>query len=229
MVSGTEKEKLHHDPVSTPAAMAEGGAEAAAAATVLVALGGNLDGPAGRPADSLLAACQHLSHTPGITLVALSRFYRSPAFPAGSGPDYVNACAMLRSALSPQALLSALHGIEAALGRVRDRRWGARAVDLDLIAVGDAVCPDAATQRAWQALAPDQQLVRAPEGLILPHPRMQDRAFVLAPLAEIAAQWRHPLTKATVAQMLAALPADQRAAVRPFAVATGGVHPAGFA
>lgn len=146
---------------------------------------------------------------------SVSRFFRTEAWPPGSGPDYVNAAALVRTRLSPHALLDLLHEIEAALGRQRSRRWGPRTLDLDLLFHGPAVLPDAATQSAWRALPPDRQQVEVPGGPILPHPRLQDRAFVLVPLAEIAPGWRHPLTGQTVAAMAAALPADQVAAVRP--------------
>lgn len=197
-----EKTKPHHKAVRT----------------ALVALGGNLDGPAGQPADGLMAACQALAGISGTSLRAISRFYRSAAFPAGSGPDFVNACAVLHSTLPPAQLLTALHGVEARLGRVRNRRWGARTVDLDLIAMEDAVCPDIATQTAWQALNLEQQMSRSPDQVILPHPRMQDRAFVLVPLADIAPRWRHPVSGLNVMEMLAKRPADERASVRPFTI-----------
>ncbi len=90
-----------------------------------------------------------------------------------------------------------------------------RTLDIDLLAMGDSVLPDASTQDAWRGLAPDLQSREAPDQLILPHPRLQDRAFVLAPLADIEPDWVHPRTGRSVREMLAALPAEDRDAVKP--------------
>lgn len=170
----------------------------------LVALGGNLPSEVGKPADTLRAALDQLVQS-GVTVEAVSRFYRTPCFPVGAGPDYVNAAAVLRYAGGPEAMLQVLHEVEAYFGREREVRWGRRTLDLDLLAAGDAVLPDAQTYAAWCGLPPDQQTTRAPDELILPHPRMQDRAFVLVPLADVAPDWHHPVLNKTVSQMIAAL------------------------
>ena len=169
---------------------------------------------AGEPRDTIHAAIAELSRA-GMPPQAVSRLYASPAFPSGAGPDFVNAAVRVESSEPPDTILARLHGIEAAFGRRRDRRWGPRTLDLDLIAAGDVILPDAATLRHWIDLPPDRQAKEAPGRLILPHPRLQDRAFVLKPLHDIAPQWRHPLTRLTVTEMLASLDPAALAATVP--------------
>jgi 2-amino-4-hydroxy-6-hydroxymethyldihydropteridine diphosphokinase len=180
----------------------------------LIALGANLPGGDRAPAETLTFALDLIAKTVGTDVMASSLF-RTPAFPPGSGPDYLNAAARFRWSGSPEALLTLLNRIEKRLGRTRGARWEARIVDLDLIALGDRVRPDAVTQGHWTALPPARAAVETPHHLILPHPRMAERSFVLGPLAEIAPGWRHPLTGLSVADMLAARPAAERAQIVP--------------
>lgn len=189
----------------------------------IIALGANLPSDKGNVAHSLHAALGIVHSEPHISITAVSRFWRTPAMPAGSGPDYINAAALFSSTLTPGAILARLHAIEARFGRDRSTgRWSARVLDLDLIACGAQILPDRAVLQHWMALPPDQQTCQTPDRLILPHPRLQDRGFVLGPLAEIAPGWRHPVTGRTVLQMLAALPA---AAWDGMASETGAIHP----
>ncbi|MEQ8290820.1 MAG: 2-amino-4-hydroxy-6-hydroxymethyldihydropteridine diphosphokinase [Roseovarius sp.] len=180
----------------------------------LIALGANLPSAEGAPDVTLRSALRRLSEA-GAREVVASRFFATPCFPAGAGPDYVNAAARLEFEGGAEALLALLHRIEAEFGRERVQRWGQRVLDLDLIAAGDRVLPDEAGYRAWLDLPLEEQKQQAPDRLILPHPRMQDRPFVLVPLAEVAPEWRHPVLGRTVRQMVDDLPRAARDEVEP--------------
>ncbi|WP_439123712.1 2-amino-4-hydroxy-6-hydroxymethyldihydropteridine diphosphokinase [Marivita sp.] len=170
----------------------------------LIALGANLPSGGRPPIETLKAAIDAIHHK-NIEITAVSTFYQTPCFPPGAGPDYVNAAAHLKCDLLPKDILAQLHEIEAKFGRERIARWGMRTLDLDLIACGDTVLPDHETHRKWLQLSHEKQRVASPTELILPHPRLQDRAFVLVPLRDIAADWRHPVLGKTVEDMCNAL------------------------
>lgn len=127
-------------------------------------LGANL----GDPAAQLLAAVAALGRLPQTRLVARSPLYRSAAIGPGPQPDYCNAACAIDTELAPEDLLAHTQALETAAGRVRDPRlrWTARPLDIDLLLYGD-------------------RAVASP-ALTLPHPRMHDRPFVLAPLRDIA-------------------------------------------
>lgn len=186
----------------------------------LVALGANLNNAVAHNARMVVAAAHEI---PG-RVSAMSRLYRTLAFPEGSGPDFVNAVLATSCALPPEAMLRALHAIEARHGRRRDRRWAARSLDLDLLGRGAIVRPHLDGLAHWIGLDPARQAREAPGELILPHPRLQDRAFVLVPLTDVAPRWRHPLTGRSATAMLAALPAAARRQIRPLGAVDGVVN-----
>ncbi|MDH3669034.1 MAG: 2-amino-4-hydroxy-6-hydroxymethyldihydropteridine diphosphokinase [Paracoccaceae bacterium] len=180
---------------------------------VLISLGANVASTGRSLVGTLSHALESVADCDRLTLTERSRWFRSPAFPPGSGPDFVNGAAALETDLAPEDVLVVLHRVEAALGRMRPSRWAPRVCDLDLIAMGDRVLPDADTLRRWMEIDLGEAQTTAPPRLILPHPRMHERAFVLAPLADIAPDWRHPFTGLTVAEMLAALPEVEQSSV----------------
>lgn len=182
-------------------------------ASAAIGLGGNIASPAGDPAATIAAALRDLSVD--FQLAGISRFYRSAAFPAGSGPDFINAAAIVNTTRSAADLLASLHRIEAKYARERRQRWGARTLDLDLLLMGDAIIPDRQTHDHWVKLLPQRQMSDTPESLVLPHPRLQDRGFVLIPLAEIAPHWCHPVTGLSVAEMCARLPEADKDGIMP--------------
>ena len=181
---------------------------------VLIALGGNIKGQKDSPLEQVNAAICEISQS-GVEVEAKSKVYRTPSFPLGSGPDFVNAVLLCVTDLSPVMVLKVLHDIEARAGRTREQRWEPRVLDLDLLAVNDLISPDIETFRFWADLDLHDQKKMAPEELILPHPRLHERAFVLVPMMDVAPDWRHPVLGLTVAEMHAALDPAEYAEIIP--------------
>lgn len=178
----------------------------------VIALGGNLPFQGDNPELTLRNAINRAEEI-GVLIRKSSRFYRTPCFPPGAGPDYVNAAIRVETGLSPGALLALLQDIEHEFGRARAQRWGMRTLDLDVLLFDDLVLPDRDTFDRWRDLPAKEQLRDTPEHLILPHPRLQDRAFALIPARDVAPDWCHPVSGKTIAQMCAELPADMVAEV----------------
>ncbi len=146
---------------------------------VLLGLGANI----GDRLANLEAAVDGLAGI--VDVEAASPVYETaPMYDTDQGA-YLNMALTGRTALEPRPLLDALKALERRIGRVRSRRYGPRAIDLDIVFLGDRVVREA--------------------GLEIPHPRLAERAFVLAPAADIAPDWRHPESRRTVAEMLDAL------------------------
>ena len=149
---------------------------------ILIALGSNQTGPWGTPGETVRKALSRLDGG-GLRLRRASRPVFSAPFGVTGQPAFVNAVAEIETVLRPEALLDRLHLIERMAGRRRTLRWGPRTLDLDLLDYHGLVR-------------------RPPARPVLPHPGIAERIFVLAPLAEIAPHWRHPLTRRTACQML---------------------------
>ena len=166
--------------------------QAGAPAVILIGLGANLDSPAGPPRMTLASALGAMAAR-RIRVQKLSRFYESPAWPNPEDPVFTNAVVRVQTPLGPQVLLEALHGIEAEFGRIREARNAPRTLDLDLLDYDGRI-----------------------EGgsVELPHPGIARRAFVLIPISDVAPDWRHPVSKRSLSQLIAAIPEPEVAAVR---------------
>lgn len=150
---------------------------------ILIALGANLPSPVGKPADTLKAALAGFA-VRSITIERQSGFYRSSAWPNRDDPPFINAVAAVRTNLSPAALLATLHEVESSFGRERSEPNAPRTLDLDMLDY-------------------DGRVEEGPP--VLPHPRMEGRAFVLLPLRDVAPDWRHPVSGRTIPELIAAL------------------------
>lgn len=125
-------------------------------------LGGNI----GDPRSAMSTALRILDDSATVSVQAVSSLYRTPPWGLVDQPDFLNAVARIETELSPRGLLDACLSAERVLKRVRNERWGPRAIDIDVLVYGDALVSE--------------------EGLSIPHPRIAERAFVLVPLLEIA-------------------------------------------
>ena len=150
---------------------------------IYIAFGANLSNPKVTFQSAIKALGTH-----GVGLVNMSGLWQSPAWPPGSNqPDYINACAVVSFDGEARALLNILHEVEAEFGRERSVKNAARPLDLDLLDFRGEVIEDK-------------------DGMIVPHPRMLTRSFVLFPLAEIAPDWRSPASRTSIEDHIARLP-----------------------
>ena len=160
---------------------------------IYIGLGANLPSEAYGPPEATCEAALDLLGGNGVRLLRRSRWYLSRPVPPSGQPWFVNGVAEVETALEPAELLVLMHRIEAETGRVRGDIDGSRVLDLDLLDYAGRQSPHAGGGNA----------------LILPHPRLHQRAFVLYPLQELVPDWRHPETGTGLAALISALSPDQ--------------------
>jgi len=158
------------------------------AGKIYVGFGANIPSPAGPPRKTVEAAIERLEQA-DIVILQQSPWYKSPAFPDPSEPDFVNGVIEVDTRLDSEPFLAELHRIERHFGRIRQRKWEPRTLDLDLLDFRGELRSSSDGDR-----------------LNLPHPRMQDRDWVLLPLRDVAPSWRHPRSGQSVDDLIAALP-----------------------
>lgn len=159
--------------------------------SIFIGAGANLAHPTyGSPRETLEAAFRELGQR-GVQVLRVSPWYRTAPVPASDQPWYQNAVIEVGTDLGPDKLLATLHEVEEAFGRVRSVANAARMIDLDLLDFRGEIAPE------------------SPGRATLPHPRLAERAFVLRPLADLAPEWRHPVTGQPIQALLAALPFDE--------------------
>lgn len=157
---------------------------------ILIGIGGNLESAQfGPPRDTLTAALAALKEK-RIRILTRSGWYRTEPVPRSDQPWFVNAVVSLATELGAKDLLNALQATERQFGRVRGEPNAPRILDLDILDY--------------------QGEVMDTTSLVLPHPRLHERRFVLIPIAEIAPDWRHPILGLTAAQLLAQLSSEQQ-------------------
>ena len=159
---------------------------------VLVGLGANSPGPWGSPAKTLKRALRELERR-GITVEAVSNLYETAAMGAARQPPYVNQVALVATHLPAPSLLRLLKEVERQSGRRGGRPWGARTLDLDIIDYKGLI-----VGRSKVLKGVPRERVRP---LVLPHPQLENRPFVLKPLLDVAPDWRHPVTKTSAKEL----------------------------
>jgi 2-amino-4-hydroxy-6-hydroxymethyldihydropteridine diphosphokinase len=153
---------------------------------ILIGIGANLPSDRfGMPIKTCKAAIDVLGSAE-IQIIMVSQWYSTPPMPPSDQPRYVNGVIRVETKLNAEILLSRLHAIEAEFGRIRSAPNAARVLDLDLLDYDGSVTEEGAAAR-------------------LPHPRLHERAFVLVPLSDVAPNWRHPVLKRDVSQLISAL------------------------
>lgn len=166
---------------------------------IVIALGANLPSDIGPPRETLQAALKAMDAWPSTKVMERSSWYRTDPVGPIDQPPFVNGVVIIETALSPVELLRHMLNLEQSFGRERVERWGPRTLDLDII-----------DYQGWVAEINADGL-----HLTLPHPRLEERSFVLIPLSEVAPTWVHPASQKGVRELLVGRPEGEKTGILP--------------
>ncbi|UTW57062.1 2-amino-4-hydroxy-6-hydroxymethyldihydropteridine diphosphokinase [Kordiimonas sp. SCSIO 12603] len=167
---------------------------------ILLGLGGNLPSGQRSPLQTVRESIE-LMQKLNIEITSVSPFFETEPVPASGQPNFINAAVIGNTTHRCDVLLGLIKELEVKLGRQPAERWSARTIDIDILAYGDSVFPNI---KAWQDVVNDADPAAILAEPVVPHPRLHKRAFVLAPLSEIAGKWKHPVLGQTVKEMMKA-------------------------
>ena len=163
---------------------------------IFIGIGSNMSGPKNTsPFETCEDALKVLEQL-DLRIISKSNWYSSAPIPESSQPWYINGIISIRTSLTPKSLLDLLHKVEQMFGRTREYENSARTLDLDLIAYADIIL-------GWKDVSKKREL-------IIPHPRMSERGFVLFPLKEIASNWHHPVSNKSINELILCLDPAQK-------------------
>ena len=166
-----------------------------------IALGSNLETQNLSRQEVINTALGYFSQF-NMILIKVSSFWESRSYPDKNKPNFINAVSEVLSDLNPYEILYELKTIETKMGRKNNTRWGNRVLDLDIISAGSIILPNSNVFNEWLKMPIQKQIKNQPNELILPHPRIQDRLFVLNPLNEVDPHWTHPVFKKTPLELI---------------------------
>ena len=166
-----------------------------------IALGANINSSFGSPFETLKICIEKLE-TLNIKVNKISHWYESIAFPDPLDPPFINCCLNILTNYKPLELLDCFKKIEEDFGRKDEKRWKSRVCDIDILSQEQQISPNLSTFNFWYKMKLEKQKIKKPNKLIIPHPRIQDRDFVLIPLFDVAENWVHPVFKKNIKSML---------------------------
>ena len=175
----------------------------------VVVLGSNLPSEFGSSAETLKKCADEMKSSPAIDSLFESNWYISSSLLDEREPRYVNVGIRFSANLEPIELLNFTSDLENKYGRKRQRRWGPRTCDIDILLCDQLILSNKLNFKKWLNLDLSDQIRLVPNELILPHPRLQERVFFLKPLNDLKPDWIHPFLNMNAKEMLDSIPPDE--------------------